>query len=980
MKQKILKNIYAPMSFLLIPILVIQGFFLGVHTAEAATFDIQVGSYVGDGTDNRAITGLGFQPDMVLLKDDSTGGGEGVLFKTSTMTGEQTLALAEVDAGTLTAVNHIQSLDSDGFTVGSDADVNTANILYYYVAIGGSDCSNSGTFCVGSYTGNGTTQNITSVGFQPDMVGVRSLTNREGLWRSSTMAGTVSNYFSALAQLAVNGITSLTPAGFDIGNDVGVNINATVYHYFAFKEVTGFFDVDTYTGNGTDNRNITTTTFQPDAVFIKPITAFGMVGSIREHYGDRSFLMGDLASAVNHIQELLASNGFQIGTSTSVNTTGTVHHYFAFGGAPNHSSGSGTYSMAQGTYVGTGGAGFTLTGLGFAPDLVMIKGDTAQLGVFRTRLMAGDRTAYLGSATTIFAGGIINLGSDGFSLGTSATTNSLGVTYHYTAFGNAARIDKSGGASDFMIGQYIGTGRDNQNVRALPFGPDIVFAKQVGAALGVWRTQNQIGDFTLFLSATAQTANIIQALNSDGFQIGTNASINSSGTYDYFAFKTSDRLTTGTYTGNATARDITTIFQPDYLWIKKIAGGTTRGGISRSSEALGDFALSFLATASFTGRVTNLILNGFSLGTQVESNETTFSYQYVVWNNKSYTQEGYRFFENADSTDVGTPLAAEDTAAIVPSPTDPIRLRMLTRVDGGNLFQNAERFTLQFAEKSGTCDTGFSGESYTDVAAIGTDIAYYNNTTPTHNTALTPNANDPTDGLRVIANQSYNEQNPITNSVGPVMKNQTAQFDFALITDAAPPETTYCLRLVYDDGNLLETYTTIPEITSANIPQEISFDISDNSIGFGTLDTVNTRYASGDSLGSLSPTTAHTITASTNGVDGYSIILNGTSLTCTTCIGVPAITSMGAVPTAPAPGTEQYGLRSTVVSGTGTVSSPYNTGTYAFDDAVFPDELATGTGDNVLTTYGVEYIANITSGTQAGMYESVLTYTITPHY
>jgi hypothetical protein len=979
MKQKILKNIYAPMSFLLIPILVIQGFFLDVHTAEAATFDIQVGSYVGDGLDNRAITGLGFQPDLVLIKDDTTAGDQGMLFKTSAMTGEQTLALAEVDAGTLTLNNHIQSLDSDGFTVGMDADVNTANLMYYYVAIGGSDCSNSGTFCVGSYTGNGTTQTITSVGFQPDMVGVRSLTNTEGVWRSSTMAGTVSNYFSALAELAGGGITSLTAAGFDIGNNARVNTNTTVYYYFAFKEVPGFFDVDTYTGNGVDNRNITTTSFQPDAVFIKPITAFGMVGSIREHYGDRSFLMGDLASAVNHVQELLSAGSFQVGNSTSVNTTGTVHHYFAFGGAPNHSSGSGTYSMVQGTYTGTG-AGFSLTGLGFAPDLVIVKGNTAQLGVFRTRLMAGDRTAHLASATTVFAGGIVALGVDGFSLGTSVITNTAGVTYHYTAFGNAARIDKSGGASDFMIGQYIGTGRDNQDVRALPFGPDIVFAKQVGAALGVWRTQNQVGDLTLFLSATAQIANVIQALNSDGFQMGTNASINSSGTYDYFAFKLGDRLTTGTYTGNATARDIATIFQPDYLWIKKIAGGTTRGGISRSSEATGDFALSFLALASFTGRVTNLILNGFSLGTQVESNETTFSYQYVVWNNKFYTQQAYRFFENTDSTNVGSPLAAQDTPAEVPSITDPIRLRLLMRLDKGNLFQNAEEFKLQFAEQSGTCDTGFSGESYTDVAPIGTDIAYYNNTTPTHNTALTPNAGDPTDGLRIIANQSYNEQNPITNSVGSVIKNQTAQFDFSLITDAAPPETTYCLRLVYSDGTLLDTYTNIPEITSANIPQEISFDISDTSIGFGTLDVANTRYASGDSLGSASPITAHTITASTNGVDGYSVMLNGTSLTCMSCIGLPAIASIGPVATAPTPGTEQYGLRSSVVSGTGTVSTPYSTSNYAFDSGSFPDELATGTGDNVLTTYDVEYIANITSGTQAGMYESVLTYTITPHY
>ena len=38
-----------------------------VEKAHAATFSIQTGYYVGNATDNRAITGLGFSPDLVIL-------------------------------------------------------------------------------------------------------------------------------------------------------------------------------------------------------------------------------------------------------------------------------------------------------------------------------------------------------------------------------------------------------------------------------------------------------------------------------------------------------------------------------------------------------------------------------------------------------------------------------------------------------------------------------------------------------------------------------------------------------------------------------------------------------------------------------------------------------------------------------------------------------------------------------------------------
>ncbi len=60
------------------------------------------------------------------------------------------------------------------------------------------------------------------------------------------------------------------------------------------------------------------------------------------------------------------------------------------------------------------------------------------------------------------------------------------------------------------------------------------------------------GDNASFLSGVADTANVIQSFNSDGFQVGTNASTNTSASlHHYFAFKAGANFKVGTYTGNA---------------------------------------------------------------------------------------------------------------------------------------------------------------------------------------------------------------------------------------------------------------------------------------------------------------------------------------------------------------------------------------------------------------------------------------------
>ena len=192
----------------------------------------------------------------------------------------------------------------------------------------------------------------------------------------------------------------------------------------------------------------------------------------------------------------------------------------------------------------------------------------------------------------------------------------------------------------------------------------------------------------------------------------------------------------------------------------------------------------------------------------------------------TYTQQAYRFFNNANSADVGSVLAAQDTAATLGSAWAAFRLRALLRVDTNTILTNAQNFKLQFAQKSGTCDTAFSGETYTDVTD-STLIAYNDNATPADGTALTANANDPTDGGRTIVNQDYEELNNFTNTEASIASGQDGKWDFALKDNGALSNTDYCFRIVKSDGSVLNEYTTIPQITTA-AGWSVSVDIVDS--------------------------------------------------------------------------------------------------------------------------------------------------------
>ncbi|OGL35675.1 hypothetical protein A3F65_01995 [Candidatus Saccharibacteria bacterium RIFCSPHIGHO2_12_FULL_47_16b] len=149
--------------------------------------------------------------------------------------------------------------------------------------------------------------------------------------------------------------------------------------------------------------------------------------------------------------------------------------------------------------------------------------------------------------------------------------------------------------------------------------------------------------------------------------------------------------------------------------------------------------------------------------------------------------------------------------------------------------------------------------------------------------------------------------------------------------------------------------------------------IAGNSIDFGSFSTTATKFD--DSV----------MAASTNGAYGYSITVNGATLTCTTCNGTKTISAL-ASQTASSTGSEQFGINlknnatpdiGAEVTGTGTATATANYGTVDQYRFVTADSVASVAGSTNANTFTASYIVNVAGTTEAGTYTATMTYIAT---
>jgi len=238
-----------------------------------------------------------------------------------------------------------------------------------------------------------------------------------------------------------------------------------------------------------------------------------------------------------------------------------------------------------------------------------------------------------------------------------------------------------------------------------------------------------------------------------------------------------------------------------------------------------------------------------SYGLKFSYNTSSLSASYAIQISldPQYAQSAYRFFANADSTDVGSALAAQDTAYNLTSAGQAFRLRMLLHISRNNLESSAGSFKLQFIGKgTGTCASPSGGipSSWTDITT-STAISYKDNTTPTDASALTSNASDPTHSTDTVVNQTYEEANNFSNTQGAVLLGQDGKWDFSLYDDKATPGATYCIKAIKSFGTALDTYSVYPEITIYGGPDTFGYVYRDATYSWNDISS------SGTSVGAL---------------------------------------------------------------------------------------------------------------------------------
>lgn len=655
---------------------------------------MQTGYYMGSGAAGHTISGLGFQPQLIFIKAGNLST-QYTAYKTSAMPANTTGSFGSVADSTTTDI----TFTADGFSLSAQTNVNAANILYTWTAFTGSDCTTTGTFCVGTYTGNGTaTRSITTVGFRPT-IAVNKRANAAPYFMTKSMAANYTDFFGSATAADTTGtyISQLISKGFDVGSNA--NTNGSVFYFFAFSTST-IVNEGSYTGDGTDNRNITGLGFQPSTVMVKNSTSAttsnrrSLMSNIQNNGDDASFI-GDAAANITDAVQALQSDGFQIGTNGTVNETGATMYWIAFGGAPTTPpSGSGTFKMAVGSYTGSGVAR-SITGLSFKPDLVLIKDNAANYMVFRTSLMAGDTTAYAAAASGDIAGAITALNSDGFSLGTAGPANTNGNTYHWQAFGNAYSPETRTGAADFAIGSYVGTGISGKTILATPYQMDFVTMKSSGASAAAFRTSEQSGDTSGLLSATAEAAGVVQSFTSSGFQLGSSAATNTSGAaYRWFGFKSSSNFAVGSYTGTGITGNAVTLgagLQPDLVWVKRT---TNANPLVRPSSLAGNVTQYIPQVANTTDRITALTTTGITVGTNVEANASGGIYRYIAWKIPPTGSLTADIVDGAGASvsspnyqmgSVGFPFTCSSTTGTIGTSSQKIRISNTTATPGWSL-------------------------------------------------------------------------------------------------------------------------------------------------------------------------------------------------------------------------------------------------------------------------------------------------------
>lgn len=315
--------------------------------------------YTGASPSDKAVTGVGFQPDWVWIKARGQAYNHALYDSVRGATKELYSNTTDAEA---TDTNGLKSFDSDGFTVGSDGEVGdpTGTRVAWNWLAGGTAVSNTDGSITSSVSANtkagfsickwtGTGSNLTvghGLEVAPKAYIVKRIdgTSSWHMYHDSLGAGkgiqlsgtgdqiTLSTYWNS---------TAPTSSVFSIGTYSNVNTSSANYIAYVFAEVENYSKIGSYTGNGSSDGVFVHCGFRPAFVLLKKSSAAGDNWSMYDNKRDidnavAEYLIPNDAQAAGTTDTMdFVANGFKVRNSGSyVNTSGATYIFIAFAEMP----------------------------------------------------------------------------------------------------------------------------------------------------------------------------------------------------------------------------------------------------------------------------------------------------------------------------------------------------------------------------------------------------------------------------------------------------------------------------------------------------------------------------------------------------------------------------------------------------------------------------------------------------------------------
>lgn len=318
-----------------------------------------------------------------------------------------------------------------------------ANALYD-ATISGSSISNTRNFYnILTYTGSASSQTFSTLNFSPDLVIIKAIGSAEPPILLDNVNG--ANYLTMTNNTALTSVSgfSLNSNGFTVpANTTNLSTTGTNYISYCFDEnVSSGFDIVSYTGNDTTNRNISHGLGSPPRfAFVKRTDSTG------EWYVYHRGL-----NTAAHFLRFGFGNAQAVGNSPWGTGNWSSTQFMISNNATNNTNASGANYTAYlfsevsgfsrfGSYTGNGSSDGSFIYTGFKPRLIFLKNITTGstrwqiIDDVRNPINQSNNYFSINSALAEQTDGGIDFLSNGFKLRNTAHSNQSGDIIIYAAF------------------------------------------------------------------------------------------------------------------------------------------------------------------------------------------------------------------------------------------------------------------------------------------------------------------------------------------------------------------------------------------------------------------------------------------------------------------------------------------------------------------------------------------------------------------